>query len=332
MRRLLPALALLPAIAAGLPLAAQTRPGTAPGTVSGTAPGTAIVNTAAVTFSLDGDERRVPSNSVTLVVAERLDIALSPGGDIPVLAAPSTALAVRLTNSGSGQEAFAIEAVATVPAASVTGIAIDVDGDGRFDPAVDTMLAGATPPLAPGATMRLLVLVAPVPGTAATDGTVTVTVRAVTGSGTPADGFAGTGDGGGDAVVGASGGVATVALPFVAAPAPTTTSPDAPTLVKTQTVRATDGSTQPASGAVVTYTLVARFPGTARGARIDDPIPAGTRYVPGSLTLDDVMLTDAPDGDAGGLDGNMIAVTLGDVAPAAGEAITRTVSFQVRLP
>ncbi len=318
MRRLLSALVLLAGIGGGLPLAAQTRPGTV------------ITNTAAVAFTLDGEDRRVASNSVTLTVAERLDIALASGGAAPALVAPSTPLAVQLTNSGTGREAFAIDTKATVAGVTVAGIAIDVDGNGRFDPAIDTMLAGTTPPLAPGETLRLLVLIAPVPGVGATDGAVTVTARAATGSGTPADAFAGTGDAGGDAVIGATGATATIDLPFVATSPddPVDDPVDAPTLVKTQSVRATDGSAQAASGAIVTYTLVARFPGATRGARIDDPIPAGTRYVPGSLTLDDAVLTDAAGDDAGGMEGDRVAVTLGDVPPAA----IRTVRFQVRLP
>ncbi len=318
MRRLLSALVLLAGIGGGLPLPAQTRPGTV------------ITNTAAVAFTLDGEDRRIPSNSVTLTVAERLDIALASGGATPALVAPSTPLAVQLTNSGTGREAFAIEAKATVAGVTVAGIAIDVDGNGRFDPAIDTMLAGTTPPLAPSETLRLLVLIAPVPGVGAADGVVTVTARAATGSGTPANAFAGTGDAGGDAVIGATGATATIDLPFVAMSPdmPTDDPVDAPTLVKTQTVRATDGSAQATSGAIVTYTLVARFPGATRDARIDDPVPAGTRYVPGSLTLDDAVLTDAAGDDAGGMEGDTIAVTLGDVPPAA----IRTVRFQVRLP
>jgi uncharacterized repeat protein (TIGR01451 family) len=316
MRRLPAALALLSAITGTQPLAAQTRPATV------------VTNTAAVVFTLDGEDRRIASNSVTLVVAERLDIALAPGGTAPVLAAPVTALALRLTNGGTGRESFAVEAKGTVPGVSVTGIAIDVDGDGRFDAAIDTPLAGATPPLDPGQTLRLLILVAPVAGVDAGDGAITVTARAATGSGNPADAFTGTGDGGSDAVIGTTGATASVDLPFVARQTATAPATDAPTLVKTQSVRAPDGSAQPVAGAVVTYTLVARFPGATRDARIDDPVPAGTRYVPGSLTLDDAVLTDATGDDAGGLEGTGIAVTLGDVPAAA----VRTVRFQVRLP
>jgi uncharacterized repeat protein (TIGR01451 family) len=304
------AFALLAAIGGALPSAAQTRPGTV------------IANTAEVAFTLDGEGRRVPSNRVTLTVAERLDIALTAGGIAPVIAAPGIALAVQLTNGGTGREAFAIVATPTVAGVRVTGIAIDRDGDGRFDPAVDTAFDGTTPPLAPGETVRLLVLVAPVAGVAPADGAVTVTARAVTAAGTPADTAAAAGDDGSDAVVGATGATASLDLPFVV------TAAEAPTLVKTQLVAAPDGSAQAVAGAVVTYTLVARFPAATNAARIDDPIPAGTSYVPGSLTLDNAVLTDAGGDDAGGLEAGGIAVTLGDV-PAAS---VRTVRFQVRLP
>lgn len=98
-------------------------------------------------------------------------------------------------------------------------------------------------------------------------------------------------------------------------------------LVKTQSVRAPDGSARAVSGAVVTYTLAARLPAGAEGARIDDPVPAGASYVPGSLRLDGTPLTDAADDDAGRFDGAAVAVALDPGAAAR----ARTVTFQVRL-
>lgn len=308
-RRLSSLLALVSAVIAPTLAAAQTRPGTV------------IANTAAVTFTLDAGERAIRSNTVTLTVVERLDLALVAGGSAPVLTGQATPLPARLTNRGTGQEAFVLNASAT--AATITGIAIDVDGDNRFDPAIDTLLTGGTtPPVAPGETLRLLVLATTRPGTPPAEGAVNLTAQALTGTGAPAAGFAGAGDDGSDAVVGPTGATASVDLPFLA------TAPDAPTLVKTQSVQAANGAAQPGSGTVVTYTLVASFPAATPAARIDDPIPAGTRYLPGTLTLDDTALTDAVDGDAGALEGDAIAVTLGDVAANT----TRTVRFQVRLP
>jgi hypothetical protein len=69
------------------------------------------------------------------------------------------------------------------------------------------------------------------------------------------------------------------------------------------------------------------FAEAASAARIEDPVPAGTRYVPDSLMLDGALLSDAADDDAGQADNATIAVTLGDIAVAG----VRTVQFQVQI-
>jgi uncharacterized repeat protein (TIGR01451 family) len=164
-------------------------------------------------------------------------------------------------------------------------------------------------------------------GDAARAGTaLTITARAVTGSGRPGTTFAGTGDGSCDAIVGRTTAGATLSLPLASAQA--SAFPDA-TVTKSQSVRAPDGGDQPVRGAVVTYTLEAQFAGSgvARGARFADPLPAGTLYVPGSLRLDGEPLTDPADGDAGAFDGTAVQIALGDiVTPAA-----RSFSFQVTI-
>ena len=80
-------------------------------------------------------------------------------------------------------------------------------------------------------------------------------------------------------------------------------------------------------GATVTYTLLARFPAPAADVAIADSIPAGTTYVPGSLTLDGIVLSDSDDGDPGGFDGRAIAVRLGDVAAPASHRIVFRVTI-----
>lgn len=276
-----------------------------------TVPGTVISNTAGVTYRLGDDTRSLTSNTVTLIVAERLDVTIDqPTAPAPGIDDEPATLPVRLTNTGSGNEAFAV-----VTDAAAT-LAIDRNADGRFDARIDQPLAGATPVLAPGESVRLLAM-------AQGEEIVAIQATAMTGSGKPADVFPGAGDGGSDAVIGPTGAMASIG------PSSPAVSPGLPTLTKSQTVRAPDGSASPVRGAVVTYTLVARFPaGMTRAARIDDPVPAGTSYVAQSLTLDGEALTDAADADAGGLAQEAIVVALGDVPPAA----VHTVTFQVRLP
>jgi len=276
--------------------------------------GTPIVNTAGLRYQADGETRALESNTVTLLVAERLDVRLLREGDGPVgLAADTAAIPFVLTNATNGSESFAV--TATLVAGGIAPLlAIDSDGDGRYDPAHDIAVAdGATPVLAPGATLRLFALVAA--GTVADS--LVVTARAATGSGRAGSAFDGRGDGGGDAVVGPTGAAATVTVPL-------RTGAADPVLIKTQSVTGADGARR---GGIITYTLEARFPGSARAAVIADLIPAGTRFVPGSLRFDDAVLTDAADADPGGFDGRGIAVALGDVAAAS----THVVQFKTQI-
>lgn len=284
---------------------------------------TPITNVATLTAaSADGD-RTVRSNPAVLLVAERLDVAMVRTDDGRIDVAPGgVVVPLLLTNRGNGREAFDVVALPSDDTAKVRLIAIDRDGDGRFDAATDLLLvAGRTPEMEPGAVLRVLVVVDPA-GSMVTASALTAVARAATGSGPEGTTFASRGDAGSDAITGASSARAEVAVPIGA-----DAGPAAPTLFKSQSVRAPDGSANPVSGAVVTYRLEARFPAASAAAQIDDPVPQGTVYVPGSLTLDTVRLSDADDGDAGRADDAGIAVVLGDIAAAG----TRTVEFQVTI-
>ena len=271
--------------------------------------GSRITNIATARYGSAGAIQAVDSNSVALIVAERLDVTLARAATAPLPQGAGTPVAVLLANGGNGHEAFAIQ-VSGVAGGAAT-VAIDRDGDGRYDPAVDTALTdGHTPEIAPGATLALVIVADT--GAVAPGGVVTIGAVALTGSGTPGTVIADRGDGGGDAVVGVTGAAATLAIP-VAAAAP-------PTLVKSQSVLAPDGSSRPVRGAIVTYVLDAGFAVAADDARIDDPVPAGTRYVAGSLRLDGVALADAGDGSA-------VHVALGPVP----RPVTRRIQFQVQI-
>jgi hypothetical protein len=284
---------------------------------------TSITNVATLTASGADGDRTVRSNPVVLVVAERLDVALARPDDSRIDVTPDgVAVPLLLTNRGNGREAFDVTALPSDDTAKVRLIAIDRDGNGRFDPAIDPVLAaGRTAEMEPGEVLRLLVVVDPA-GTPVTASALTATARAATGSGPEGTMFASRGDAGSDAITGASSARADIAVPIGA-----DAGPAAPTLFKSQRVRAPDGSANPVSGAVVTYRLEARFPAASTAVRIDDPVPQGTVYVPGSLILDTVRLSDADDGDGGRADDAGISVVLGDIAAAG----TRTVAFQVTI-
>ncbi|MEG3174610.1 hypothetical protein U1872_00090 [Sphingomonas sp. RB3P16] len=292
--------------------------------------GTVITNIATLNVGRDTAQTVISSNPAHLTVAERLDVALqaaSPTAAIPVGIA---ALPFLLTNRGNGSEAFALAGQLSGIDATIQGFAIDRNGDGAFDPAVDLAIAqaGVTPTLAAGQSLALLVLLHS--NVVSTAGTLTLRAAAVTGSGAPGMLFAGRGDGGADAIAGPTGAAATLGIALAVVDGSGGSGGDqAITLVKSQAVAGPNGASTPTPGATITYTIVATFAGSGRSpaARLIDPIPAGTTYVAGSLNLDGTVLSDAADADAGRVDTAGIAVALGDVAAPA----THTVTFKVTI-
>ncbi|MDD1451835.1 hypothetical protein NHF48_014095 [Sphingomonas sp. H160509] len=306
------------------PLLAQTPTIATP---IGTPAGTPIVNTAGLRYDADGTAQSTSSNTVTIIVAERLDVALVRDGQgAIVVTTQPVAIPFTLTNLDNGAEAFTLAASMSPGMATLRTLVIDTDGDGRYDAAKDVAPADSkTPLLAPGQSIKLLAILVATPDGGTTNAVLTVTARSTTGSGTSGNSYPGAGDGGGDAVVGPTGALATVSVPIG-------TGPTGPVLLKSQSVRAADGSQNAVRDAVITYTLEARFTDAVTGARIADPIPAGTVFVPGSLTLDGAPLSDGADGDAGrfdasGTQGPSITVALGHVAAAS----AHTVQFKAKI-
>lgn len=302
-----------------------------PATARGVNAGTLIDNTATATFADAGQTTTITSNTVSLKVDEVIDVAVAvqSAGQLQVRAGQTGAVrSFTLTNIGNGSEAFVLNAIAQ-PAGGfspvVTGLAIDSDGDGRFDPAIDTVIAnGATSVVLAADTTLTVFVLSDIPAGAADGqiGEVRLTATARTGTGAPGTVFAGQGDGGGDAIVGASRAEALATAGFIVQRA-------AFTFTKSATVADPFGGSRVVPGAIVAYRLVATVSGNgaATGLTVGDTIPSGTTYQPGTLTLEGVTLTDAADGDAGSAGGSGIAVALGDV----GAGLSRTVVFKVKI-
>lgn len=301
----------------------------APVAATGVPAGVVIENTASATYTSNSVTQTIDSNTVSLRVDEVLDVALVSLESGAVPATTTAALRFNVTNTGNGPEAFVLTADPVVAGndftATVTGLAIDVNGNGVFDSGIDTALAnGATSPLlAADDSLNLLVLVS-IPAAAAPNATSRVQLSAVATSGTGAPGtfVAGGGVGGGDAVVGSSTASAT-------AQATLTVNKTVVSLLKSATIADPFGGNRPVPNAVITYSITANVTGTgtAAGLGVTDAIPAGTTYEAGTLTLEGAALSDATDGDAGRASAAGIAVQLGDVAAGA----TRTVTFRVRI-
>ncbi|MEA3052936.1 MAG: hypothetical protein QOG72_1839 [Sphingomonadales bacterium] len=304
-----------------------------PAIAAGTPAGTNITNVATATYDLpSGGEATVDSNIVTLKVDELLDVSVAWADPADVAtSAGSTGqlLKFTVTNGGNGPEAFTLSTIANGGGddfdPAVTSIVLDSNSNGAYDAGVDTVYAsgGNDPQLDADQSLTVFVL-SSIPAAAGDGhrGRVDLTAVAKTGSGTPGTSFAGLGQGGGDAVVGATGadaeddGYYRVAKAMVA-------------FVKSATVADAFGGTAAAPGSTITYTLAATVSGTGSLAnlKVSDAVPAGTTYKAGSLTLDGGALTDAADADSGSFSGTAISVGLGTVAAGT----TKTITFQVKI-
>jgi uncharacterized repeat protein (TIGR01451 family) len=297
---------------------------------AGVLAGTLIENTATATYKSGAATGSVTSNKVTVKVDELLDVAVTTLSTSPSVAGTAPAVLVySVTNSGNGPEAFNLAADPRVAGnafdGTVTQLALDTNDNGIYESGIDTVLGAgaATPALAPDRSVKVFVLVtAPAGATDAQTSQVRLTALAATGTGTPGTSFSGRGEGGGDAVVGLTSASANSLAALVASLA-------AVTLTKSAAITDQFNTAKPVPGATVTYTLSASVTGTGavEGLHINDAIPAGTTYLPGSLKLGTSALTDADDTDAGKASASGIDVTL----PTLAGGTTSSVSFAVKI-
>jgi uncharacterized repeat protein (TIGR01451 family) len=305
----------------------------APAHAAGTIAGTSIDNTATATYDLPGGgTSTVTSNTLKLRVDELLDVAVAStdGGDVASFpGGTNQVLKFKVTNSGNGSEAFKLTTTDAVGGddfdPSVTSIVLDTNNNGVYDAGVDTVYVSGSndPVLAPDASITAFVLSTIPAGAAnAQRGQAKLKATSATGSGTPGTTFAGAGQGGGDAVVGATTAAAEAGGFYAIAAA---------NLGFTKSAVVTDqfGGTTQVPGATITYTLAATASGSGSVAnvKISDPIPSGTTFKPGSIKLDGTGLTDASDADAGNFSGTAINVTVGNMAAGSSHNVT----FQVKI-
>jgi uncharacterized repeat protein (TIGR01451 family) len=308
-----------------------------PALAAGTPAGTVISNSAEVTFELNGTTATIQSNTVQLVVVERIDVTvILQSGQEQVAANDSgRTLLFSVSNTGNGVEtyALAINSVLTGddfdPVPATPAIFFDSDGSGdltaadvAYDPGVND------PQLNADETINVL-LVNDIPGTVLNGelGRSELTASAVTGTGVPGAVFAGQGDGGLDAVIGSSGGEAAQFGEYIVSDVQLS-------VVKSVQVSDPFGGQQPLPGASLQYTINVEVTngGTAIAAAVRDAIPAGTTYTANSITLNGAAISDAADGDAGELDTGSatpaVVVRLGDLVQADG---LQTVVFEVTI-
>lgn len=317
--------ALILALMAGsavLPSAAQA---------TGTRAGTLIDNTATATYQQGGTPVTVPSNLVSLRVDELIDAVVDwqdPSNVLTTPGATGQVLRFQVTNTGNGVETFGLTTVGNLGGdqfdPTVTSIVID-DGDGVYEPGIDVVYVPNSndPTLNPDASVTVFV-VSTTPGNV-TDGNlgnVQLVATSRTGTGAPGTTVPGGGEGGGDAIIGTTGGDGSDIGTYEVVSATVA-------LAKSAVVTNQFGNDDPVPGATITYTIVATVTGSGNlnGLSIADAIPAGTTYVANSITLGGVPQTDTADADASSFAANAIAVSLGNVPGGQ----TRTVTFRVTI-
>jgi uncharacterized repeat protein (TIGR01451 family) len=309
-----------------------------PAHATGTIAGTNISNTATATYNdPSGNPQTVPSNTVTLKVDEVLDVTVvsADPGDVPVApGSTNQVLSYTVTNTGNGQEAFRLTPNATIGGdqfnPTTTSLVIDTNGNGVYDPGIDTVYNAGTndPLLNPDQSIRVFVL-STIPGGSADNDrgavdltAISTTVVAAGGSNTPGTLIAGQGQGGSDAVIGATSGDGVDRGQYIVQSATVT-------FTKSASVLNPFGQTAPVPGSIVTYTLVANVSGTGTlsNLTISDAIPANTTFQAGTITLQGGPITDLTDADAGEFSAATVNVRLGNVAGGT----TRTVTFKVKI-
>lgn len=299
---------------------------------AGTLAGTDIENIATAEYESGGSTVAIQSNAVVIKVDELLDVtavSTDPGDVVTTNGAQNVVSTFRITNTGNGTESFRLTPNVTNGGddfdPTLAQVVIDTNGNGVYDPGVDTVYVAGTndPSLNPDQSVTVFVLTnVPSVRVNGDRAQVQITAAATTGSGAPGTSFPGAGQGGGNAVVGSTGADAD-ASGFLLVNAASVA------LAKSATIVDPFGGTTSVPGSIITYSLVATVSGngTLSNLVLNDPIPAGTQYVVNSITLGGSALTDVADADQGNFNGSRISVAVGNVP--AGQ--TRTVTFQVRV-
>jgi uncharacterized repeat protein (TIGR01451 family) len=304
------------------------------GLAAGTLAGTTINNTATATYTdSNGKPVVVNSNTLAITVDEILNVkvvASDPGNVIATAGATNVVMTFNVTNTGNGKEAMKLTPVTAIAGdqfdPTATSVVLDTNNNGIYDPGVDTVYTPGTndPVLNADASIKVFVL-STIPGGVVNgnQGQLNLTAQDVLGTGAPGTVFAGKGNGGVDAVVGATGATSTDKNFYLIQQASVS-------FVKSAVIADPFGGTTPVPGATITYSLVATVNGAGAlsGIVITDAIPASTTYEAGTMTLQGTALTDAVDAvDAASFTGSGISVGLGTVP--AGQ--TRTVTFKVKI-
>jgi uncharacterized repeat protein (TIGR01451 family) len=302
----------------------------------GVAAGTSIDNTAEVTYSIGATSATATSNTVSLTVAEILDVVVTLQTPSVGVTAGATQqeLVYRVSNTGNGPETFRLVMTSVLggddfdPVAATPAIYFDTDASGDLSPGDTAYVVGTNDPVLNADAFVTVLVVNDIPA-AVLDGNrgfSRLTADARTGTGTPGTNYPGQGVAGTDAVVGTTGADSEVSGQYLV-------SSVTLGVAKTQVVIDQFGGARPVPGARINYSIAvnATGSGTATGAVFSDNIPVNTTYVPGTLRLNGGALTDGADVDAGDFSTTpapRVRVQLGNLTQASG---SQTIEFAVTI-
>jgi uncharacterized repeat protein (TIGR01451 family) len=305
---------------------------------AGTGAGTVIGNTATLSYATPGNPTATTSaSSLPIVVARVINVAVTwqDGAAVPSTSPDSNkALAFVVSNTGNGTETFALSRD-------------NVQGGDQFDPAnapdgAIWLESGAQPGLqrsgpnadilyAPGANdivlgadqSRVVYAASQIPAGIATGsfGKLVLAATATTpGAATAVPGAALGSVGGVQVVAGIPNGRASASGSYLVAGA---SMGLAKSIVN---VRDPRGGTRVMPGSVLTYRLVITLTGTGSvdNVAVSDPLPPQLTYVPGTITVDGVVRTDAADSDEASFAAGAVQAVFGTLAVPA----TRVIEFK----
>ncbi len=323
--------------------------------------GSTISNVATVGYSMGVGaaaqvQPNIISNVASFVVAELIDPRVTWQDALPVpvnTPGVNSVLTFLLTNAGNGQEVFGLartNAPAPIPATNFvpvnsvlydpantpTGaIFLETNGVAGFQPGLDTPYTPGVndPNLAPNAS-QIIYLVSDTPASVANgskgDVLLTASSKTVGAAGAaPGTALPGLGQGGSIAVVGKTRAQALSTGSYITSGL---------SVVVTKTILSVldpNGGVSVMPGAIVTYQVVAALTGTgtATGLVINDPLPANTTYVPASMTLAGVALTDVADADQGQFiaASNSVSVALGNLTSTAVAGVNAVITLRAKI-
>jgi uncharacterized repeat protein (TIGR01451 family) len=245
-----------------------------------------ITNTASLAYTGEDGVDGKATSSAQVVLEQLAGVVLEPPRQDVIVPGGRRVLAHRLGNVGTGRDRFRVDLAA--PAGWSVALWMDVDGDGALSPK-DVQVTGPVA-LAAGQQAALLAVVdAPAGLPEGRQVSIEVTATSLLD------------------------GAATTSLQDQL----TVHVPAAQVAVAKTVDRAVA-----TTGDTLTYAIawVNHGDGATGQARLDDALPAGLRYVPGSLTLNGRAQTDTADADAGSVERDSggretVRVALGAIAP-----------------